>query len=712
MAAGENARVRVLFFNDNEVDVEIMRRLLGADAWVELVSVTDRDEFDRNLQQSRFDCLLLDYRIQSVNIFELVHDLCAANGERPIIIVTSIIEERISPALHKFPNVHLIPKEHLRRDTIADKIRDVIRPQQPATPAASAPPAQSPMGKPAKEDGVLLQQTLMQRFYADLIEHMDEGVAVLNREEEIIFVNNALQTLSGRTAVDLLGHHVSLFIPPYLVNYFIAQIKNVMGGHSKITFEIELQRSDQVAVPVLVHAARLSSQHGEIIGAFITLTDLSGIKRQEIQLREANLRLEQQSMLDWVTGVLNHRSVHEVFEIECARAQHEQKAIAIFVVDIDYFKSINNGYGREFGDFVLKRTAELLKEITENRSIIGRLESDEFIVICRNMEVDAARALADRVRKQIAEHIYQNRHISCRLTVSIGLSTLAAGGTYMPSAQFTETAGKALTGAKMKGRNRVVLFHELDDAMRAEPAVQEENKISEVEEQLASLADFTKKSYLESAKALIAALEARDPYTKKHSVNVAHYASLISREMGMTEEQVEMISDAAQLHDIGKIGIPDNILLKKERLTEQEYEIVKRHPLMSVQILRKIKYLESELPIIQCHHERPDGKGYPAGLLQDDIPIGAQIVSVADSFDAMNSLRPYRNSLELRDIVEEFVRNAGSQFNLKIVLAFFRVLMKQRKAPEEIAFLKQNIAILEQRISSAGGTAAGTGNEA
>ena len=173
--------------------------------------------------------------------------------------------------------------------------------------------------------------------------------------------------------------------------------------------------------------------------------------------------------------------------------------------------------------------------------------------------------------------------------------------------------------------------------------------------------------------AFVTALEVRDLYTQRHSARVAKYAHMIAGEMGCSEEELDVINFAGSLHDIGKIGIRDDILLKPGRLTAEEYEKIKEHPVIGADIISKLGLWDREMEIIRHHHERYDGKGYPDGLAGDQIPKLARIMAVADCYDAMASDRAYRKKMDKNDALETIMRNSGTQFDPEAVDAFMRV---------------------------------------
>jgi putative nucleotidyltransferase with HDIG domain len=181
-------------------------------------------------------------------------------------------------------------------------------------------------------------------------------------------------------------------------------------------------------------------------------------------------------------------------------------------------------------------------------------------------------------------------------------------------------------------------------------------------------------AYLGTIRALALALDARDPYTAGHSERVSALSLAIGRAMQVDAEQLEVLRLGALLHDIGKIGISDQILMKPSRLTPAEYEAIKQHPTVGARILRSIPYLAPHLPIVELHHERPDGRGYPHGLQGADIPLLARIVHVADAFDAMTSARAYRPALGTAYGLRELWRCAGTDFDAEVVQALAQTL--------------------------------------
>jgi response regulator RpfG family c-di-GMP phosphodiesterase len=199
----------------------------------------------------------------------------------------------------------------------------------------------------------------------------------------------------------------------------------------------------------------------------------------------------------------------------------------------------------------------------------------------------------------------------------------------------------------------------------------------------------TRQTLLDSVKALVQAVEAKDPYTRRHSEQVAHYAVCLATAIGLPASEVESIRVASLLHDIGKIAVPDSILQKPGPLTEEELRIVRRHPAMSADILIKIAQFEYEATLVRYHHERWDGRGYPSGLQGEEIPLGSSIIQVADCIDAMLMERTYKKGYSVQKMLDELVRCAGMQFNPKIASAAFQWC---RANPDKLILPNEHLA--------------------
>ena len=208
-------------------------------------------------------------------------------------------------------------------------------------------------------------------------------------------------------------------------------------------------------------------------------------------------------------------------------------------------------------------------------------------------------------------------------------------------------------------------------------SISQMNEIKAINQELTGMYDKLEKAYLESIQTLRFAVEAKDAYTRGHSDRVSEYSVLIGEYLNLTEEDIKTLGIGGLFHDIGKIGIPDSILLKETKLDDDEYSQIKNHPSIGAHILCNAEIFQEIIPIVKHHHEKYDGTGYPSKLAGADIPFLARIAAVADTFDAMTSKRTYRDALPLDVVKSEIKRCSGTQFDPEIAKAFLEILDKQ-----------------------------------
>lgn len=215
-------------------------------------------------------------------------------------------------------------------------------------------------------------------------------------------------------------------------------------------------------------------------------------------------------------------------------------------------------------------------------------------------------------------------------------------------------------------------------------SIEQMNTIKKINQELSDTYEKLEQAYMESIETLRYTVEAKDPYTKGHSDRVSAYSVLLGEKLGLSEDELKTLRIGGLFHDIGKIGVPDSILLKESKLSDDEYSQIKNHPTIGVHILSNATIFADILPIVKHHHERYDGKGYPSKLSGENIPYLARITAVADSFDAMTSKRTYRDALPLEAVKDEITKNLGTQFDPEIGMAFLDILNNEYDKIEEI----------------------------
>jgi len=363
----------------------------------------------------------------------------------------------------------------------------------------------------------------------------------------------------------------------------------------------------------------------------------------------AALRAMRLALTDPLTGLGNHRHFHERLQRELARAEQESATLSLCLVDIDDFKRINDRFGHPAGDRVLSQLAARLRQGGES----FRLGGDEFAVLLPGLgERDAAlvaRSIVERVRTTELEQVGE-------VTVSAGVITFPLQG--VGRDELIRLADSALYWAKEDGKNRARTY---------EATTFELTQLRQLAEGPGRAARYR------AATSLARVVDARDAYTGSHSERVGELAARIARRLGFEEAEVELTRLAANLHDLGKLAIPEEILRKAGTLDESERLVLQHHPQIGHRMLESLG-VESIADWVLHHHERWDGAGYPHRLRGDEIPLGARIIFVADAWDAMTSERVYRTPLSEREAMDELERCAGSQFDPMVVDAFYEEL--------------------------------------
>ena len=378
---------------------------------------------------------------------------------------------------------------------------------------------------------------------------------------------------------------------------------------------------------------------------------------------------------DELTSLYNHRHFHERMDQEITRNTRFGGAFSLIMMDVDLFKSYNDIYGHLAGDNVLRKVGEYIVNSIRGIDLAFRYGGEEFTVILPGTQIEDAYRVAERIRKTIET---KSSLKAMPITVSLGVSNWPSDG--IMKEEIIGRADEALYLAKQLGRNRTCMSSEIKE---------------QHDTQLISTELRSNPKALSIIYALAATVDAKDSYTYGHSRKVSEYAIAIAESLKLPNEKVDCIRSAGLLHDIGKIGIPDYILNKDTFLNGEENQLIKRHPKIGAEILKHVIDLVNCIPAILHHHERYDGTGYPNGLTGEKIPIEARILSVADAYDAMVSLRPYRRQFSPQEAIDEIKNCSGTQFDPAIVDIFVKII--QKNSSDVIAYNKDDYLYKSKR---------------
>jgi diguanylate cyclase (GGDEF)-like protein len=382
-------------------------------------------------------------------------------------------------------------------------------------------------------------------------------------------------------------------------------------------------------------------------GAERRLQDYADLIATAVANADIRARMDAQAATDALTGLPNHRAFRERLTEEVARAQRHGRPLTVALVDVDGFRDLNDRAGLDVADEVLVEIGTVLRDVVREEDVLARLGADEYGVIFVESDRHQALMRADRARRAIAETPMRHR---LRITVSIGLCDLQAASS---ADEALRRADSALYWAKQHGRDLCWLYdptvvRELDQRQRTR--------------------ELDRTQALVGLRALARAIDAKDPATQEHSERVAALSARLATARGWPPDRVALLRDAALLHDVGKIGVPDAILLKDGPLDDGEFAIVREHAVLGARIVGDV--LEREQTAwIAGHHERPDGAGYPGALQGDDVPEGASLLALADAWDVMVSDRSYSAPMTVEAALAEARARAGTQFAVTAVEA-------------------------------------------
>ena len=430
---------------------------------------------------------------------------------------------------------------------------------------------------------------------------------------------------------------------------------------------------------VLLGLAGIKFEHAGVI-IFILLFFGMGSLYKYLNFLAQLLKIRIKATSDPLRNIFTLRYFYYRLELEFKKIYFAKELFLVFL----YFDSLDSASLSMSFDKIKELWQAINKAISLRGSFWAAYSAEEAAgcIAASPKKIDMlCRSLANNL-----SYIFRENNVKSK--VKLGYLKFKKG---YPVRELTFVVSAEL---KKAGQQELVSFkdHELTYLLRSSyPKIKETGKIldglsEDIEEknkQLLLLIDSlnkeharVKEAFLETIASLAKALEARDPYTEGHSERVANYACVMADKLGWGQELKDKLSMAALLHDLGKIGIPDSILHKKESLTEEEYNFIKKHELISIKILEPLKDIKEILPWIMHHHEKWDGSGYPLGLAGSNIPLGAQIIALADSFDAITTGRDYKIAFSREKAIEKLIMARGAQFNPQLVDIFIETIRK------------------------------------
>lgn len=483
------------------------------------------------------------------------------------------------------------------------------------------------------------------------------------RIEDFIFIdlNTRGAELISRSREEIIGQRLCELLPiNRTAGFFEKYVRVVETGESlEEEFAIEAEEIDaawlhhqviRVGDGVAITTRDITERkqfERQLVEQQAELLQVNGqLESQKEELQQANAKLAAQATTDGLTGLKNHRAFQDKLKEEFARGARYGKPLSVILLDVDRFKQYNDMYGHPAGDVVLKTVAELLETTARETDFVARYGGEEFVVVLPGTGAEKARIAAERFRVAIEQAAWPERPV----TASFGITTLTP--MFASTAELLSSADQALYRSKQRGRNCVTHCTELEEETPLEEL--STSSYANLMQEMLNVRDSTLETAPEPIRATLLQaydatieswsriLDMKDSETEGHTQRVTKMTEQLARSVGLSEEERLYARWGALLHDIGKIGIPDSILLKPGPLTDEERAVMQRHPGIAYEMLSPIAFLRPALDIPHCHHEKWDGTGYPRGLKGEAIPLAARLFAVVDVWDALRSDRPYR----------------------------------------------------------------------
>jgi len=466
---------------------------------------------------------------------------------------------------------------------------------------------------------------------------------------------------------------------PVAVNFDPSEPEHsVLAPNVRSGVSLPLAYQDELLGVLTLESRRDQAFSSQDVLTLKTLADQLSIALRNARAFQSAL---EEAITDGLTGLKTHRYFMEALERELGRAQRSGRPFAVIMMDLDRFKLVNDQHGHLEGDRVLRLVAKLLSDQLRQSSVLARYGGDEFSLLLPDTTEEQARYAAERLRKSIEkEPLLASHHV----TASFGIAVYPQdGATHKQILQVADTGmylakheqGNRVRGAMPVPRNvQVEAYLDVEFKRKFSTGPEAFNEILTHLEKAVSADGEVR--VVDAVTSLARAIDLSDHYTRDHGQAVSRVAAQIARQMHLPDEEVAEIRCAGILHDIGKLGIPHTILSKPAPLTVEEYAVMQGHSVNGQRILEPLKVGVAQRIglILRHHHEKFDGCGYPDHLKGHEIPLGARILTLADSFDTMVSERAYKKALSLEEAILELLRCRETHFDPELVQAFLKSL--------------------------------------
>ena len=510
-----------------------------------------------------------------------------------------------------------------------------------------------------RSSAIIASSLDIQKIYDSFVEELKKVVdvswaaIVLIEDEDFYFLALSPEADSASreafpatgTAIKWMATHKKTIVESDLLreSRFVTGEYHLKQGIRSIAYVPLMGKSG--CIGSLVVASRKPNVYGQ--RQTMLLEQLASQIALPVENSRLYVKAEEKARIDDVTGLLNRRALDEMITNEIARHSRYGDVLSLIILDLDSFKAFNDSYGHLAGDKLLRQIGSILKRAIRSADQAFRYGGDEFAILLPQTTAEAANDVAERVRQRVVAEVEAG---PIPITASLGLATWPINGT-RPN-EIISAADAALYHAKRSGGNQ----------SRCALGV-----VPTPDDVTVGYGSDKGNVALSTIFALAATMDTMGNYTRDHSKKVKEHVVALAKVLSLEPLAINRLETCALLHDIGKVSVSDKILEKQDKLTTEEWEVIKSHPQAGANIVSHVRSLAPCIPGILNHHERYDGSGYPQGLKGEEIPLDARMLAIADAFVAMTSDRPYCDAIPIDRALQEIRKGAGTQFDPNLV---------------------------------------------